>query len=126
MRKSWLLLILPVLLLAWWGVGRKSAVPLVHFAQARKVKIESTVSTNGKAEPAQWAAARAEAAGIAKTIKGERGERAAAGQPLLVLDQAAVQSKPPAPAARLQEAQAENAPLGQGGRPATVANLDDA
>ncbi|HEX4772448.1 MAG TPA: efflux RND transporter periplasmic adaptor subunit [Bryobacteraceae bacterium] len=126
MKKSWLLLILPVLLLAWWGFGRKSATPQVHFAQARKVTVESTVSTNGKAEPAEWAAARAEAAGIVETIKAERGQQVAAGQTLLVLDQAAVQSELAAAAARLQEAQAENATLGHGGRPATVANLDDA
>jgi HlyD family secretion protein len=126
MKKSWLLLILPVLLLVWWGVGRKSAAPEVHFAQVRKVTIESTVSTNGKAEPAQWAAARAETAGIVEAIEVERGERVSGGQTLLVLDQAAAQSEMAAAAARLQEAQAENATLGGGGRPATVANLDDA
>jgi RND family efflux transporter MFP subunit len=126
MNKSWLLLILPVLLLVWWGVGRSSTAPEVHFAEARKVTIESTVSTNGKAEPAESAAARVETAGIVETIKVERGQQVSAGQTLIVLDQAAVQSEMAAAAARLQEAQAENATLGRGGRPATVANLEDA
>lgn len=126
MKKSWFLLILPALLLLWWGVGRASSAPQVHFTQVRRVNIESTVSTNGKAEPAQWAAARAESAGIVRSIDVQRGQPVAAGETLIILDRAAAQSDLATASARLEEAQAENATLGQGGRSATVASLDDA
>jgi HlyD family secretion protein len=126
MKKYWLLLILPVLLLIWWGTGRGAAEPQVHFARVRRVTIESTVSTNGKVEPAQWAAARAEIAGIVRTVFIQRGETVRAGQTLIALDTAAAESDLAAAVAREQEAQAEFATLGEGGKAATVASIGDA
>jgi HlyD family secretion protein len=126
MKKYWLLLILPALLLVWWGAGRSEAEPHVHFARVRHVTIESTVSTNGKVEPAEWAAARAETAGVVRTILVQRGQTVAAGQTLITLDTAAAESDLAAAVAHEQEAQAEYATLKQGGKEATVASLGDA
>ena len=56
-------LALAVLVLAgllWWVFGGSRGAPGVHFARVRHLTIESTVPTNGRVEPVEWGAARAE------------------------------------------------------------------
>ncbi|HTU48088.1 MAG TPA: efflux RND transporter periplasmic adaptor subunit [Bryobacteraceae bacterium] len=125
MRKWWLLLILPILLLLWWGLGHGGSAPVIHFATAKPRTIESTVSTNGKVEPAEWAAARAEIAGVVQSISVQRGQTVRAGQPLVILDTTAAQSALADALARQQEAQAESTTLGQGGKAAALANVNN-
>lgn len=125
MKKYWLLLILPALLLIWWGTNLGEAEPQVHFAVVRRLTIRSTVNTNGKVEPAQWAAARAETAGIVRTVSVQRGQTVRAGQTLIALDTSAAQSELAAALARDEEAKAQNATLGRGGRAAARATIED-
>ncbi|HEY1950312.1 MAG TPA: efflux RND transporter periplasmic adaptor subunit [Bryobacteraceae bacterium] len=125
MKRYWLILLLPLLLLAWWGWGHTESAPVVHFASVQRTTIESTVSTNGKVEPAEWAAARAQAAGVVQSIAVQRGQQVTAGQTLVTLDSIAAQSAVSEALARQQEAQAENTVLGQGGKAATLASLND-
>ncbi|MBV9034125.1 MAG: efflux RND transporter periplasmic adaptor subunit [Acidobacteriaceae bacterium] len=123
MKKYWLLLVLPVLLILWWGLNHRQSSVQVHFATARQARIESAVSTNGKVEPVQWAAARAETAGVVQSILTERGTTVKAGQTLVTLDTTAAQADLAAAQARLQEAQAEVATLGQGGKASQISSL---
>jgi HlyD family secretion protein len=125
MRKLWLLLILPVLLLLWWGLGHGGSAPSIHFVAAEPVTIESTVSTNGRVEPAEWAAARAETAGVVQHISVQRGQAVAAGQALVTLDSVAAESDLAGALARQQEAQAESAIVGQGGKAAALASVNN-
>lgn len=125
MRSYWLLLLLPVVLLLWWGLDHRDSGPEVHYVTATRTRIESTVSTNGKVEPLEWAAARAETAGVIKTVSVQRGQSVQAGQVLVRLDVTAAQSDLAAAQARQQEARAETVTLGQGGKASQVANLDD-
>jgi HlyD family secretion protein len=126
MKRSWLLLLIPALLLLWWGLDSRESTPEIHFAAVRRLTIESTVSTNGKVEPVEWAAARAETGGVVRTVEVQRGQRVEAGQVLVRLDTSSAQSDLAAALAREQEARAEVATLGQGGKAATVAHLNDA
>jgi HlyD family secretion protein len=126
MKRYWLLLILPVLLLIWWGVDRGGSAPLLHFATVRRTRIESTVSTNGKVEPAEWAAARAETSGVVRAVLVQRGEDVRAGQPLISLDTTAARADLAAALAREQEAKTENKTLNQGGKAAQLASINDA
>ncbi len=121
MKKSWLLLILPALLILWWAISRSESAPVVHFAAVRTATIQSAVSTNGKVEPARWAAVRAETTGVVKSIVIERGQKVAAGQTLLTLDNVASQSELAAALAKEDEARVESSTLGQGGKPAALA-----
>ena len=105
---------MPGSLLLWWGLDHREAAPEVHFVAVSRTRIESTVSTNGKVEPLEWAAARAETPGV---VKG--------GQVLVQLDVTAAQSDLAAALAREQEARAESTTLGQGGKASQVANLSD-
>ena len=124
MKKYWLLPALPLVLLLWWGLSRGGSAPVVHFVAARSITIESTVATNGKVEPAQWAAARAETAGVVRSVTVVRGQEVSAGQPLVTLDSAAAESDLTAAKAREQEARIESSTVGQGGKPASVASIN--
>jgi HlyD family secretion protein len=125
MRKYWLLLILPVLLVLWWGLDHRGSMPQIHFAKVQRTRIESTVPTNGKVEPAEWAAARTETAGVVRAISVQRGETVARGQTLVRLDIAAAQSDLAAAQAKQQEAQAESEIVGQGGKASQLASIAD-
>jgi HlyD family secretion protein len=125
MRKYWLLLILPVLLVLWWGLDHRGSMPQIHFVKVQRSRIESTVSTNGKVEPAEWAAARTETAGVVRAISVQRGETVARGQTLVRLDIAAAQSDLAAAQAKQQEAQAESEIVGQGGKASQLASIAD-
>lgn len=119
-------MIIPALLLLWWGLDSRESAPEIHFAAVRRLAIESTVSTNGKVEPVEWAAARAETSGVVRTVEVQRGQRVEAGQILVRLDTTSAESDLAAALAREQEARAEVATLGQGGKAATLAHLNDA
>ncbi len=125
MKKLWLLLILPVVLLMWWGLGRGGSAPEVHFTAVKRLTIDSTVSTNGKVEPAASGAARAETAGVVKSISIHKGQTVQTGQVLITLDTAAAQSELAAALAREQEARAEDQTIRQGGKPGTLASVND-
>jgi HlyD family secretion protein len=125
MKRSWLLLLIPVLLLLWWGLDSRESTAEIHFAAVRRLTIQSTVSTNGKVEPVEWAAARAETGGVVKSVEVQRGQTVEAGQTLVRLDTTSAQSDLAAALAREQEARAEVTTLGQGGKAATLANLTD-
>jgi HlyD family secretion protein len=125
MKKSWLLLLIPVVLIGWWIWGRADAAPLIHFSPVQQITIESTVPTNGKVEPAEWAAARAETAGVVQSIQVQRGETVRAGQTLVTIDAVTAASELAGALARRQEAQAEAAMVTGGGKAAAVASLDD-
>jgi RND family efflux transporter MFP subunit len=123
MKKYWLLLALPVLLILWWGLDHRQSSVTVHFATVKQTQIESTVSTNGKVDPAEWAAVRAETAGVVRSILTQRGARVGAGQTIVTLDTTAARAELAAAQARLQEAQAEVLTLGQGGKASQISSL---
>lgn len=125
MRRFWWLLTLPVMLVLWWGLDHSNAAPEVHFVRLSRTRIESSVSTNGKVEPLEWAAARAETAGVVRSISVARGQLVEAGQTLIRLDITAAQSDLAAAQAREQEARAETTTLGQGGKASQLASLNN-
>ncbi|HZQ56250.1 MAG TPA: efflux RND transporter periplasmic adaptor subunit [Bryobacteraceae bacterium] len=125
MKKYWLLLILPAVLLPWWGLGRSDSGPEVDFATVRKTDIESTVPTNGKVEPVQWAAARAETSGVVRTVDIQLGQRVHAGQVLVNLDTTSARAELASALASKEQAQADATALAQGGKASTQAELED-
>jgi HlyD family secretion protein len=125
MRKYWPVLAFLALLLTWWGFSRGETAVTLHFSSAHRITIVSTVSTNGKVEPVQWAAARAETAGVVRRVAVERGQKVLAGQELVALDTTSARSDLEAALAKEHEARAEATTLGQGGKPQTVADLTD-
>ncbi len=123
MKKFWLVAVLLVLLLSWWAFAHQQTIPEVHFARVTQTRIESTISTNGKVEPFDWAAARAESPGVVRAISVQRGANVQAGQTLITLDTTAAQAELAAAEARAEEARAELDVLQQGGRASQLSSL---
>jgi HlyD family secretion protein len=123
MKKLSLLLVIPAILLLWWAVERKDSIPDVHFARATRQTISSTIPTNGKVEPVQFAAARAEIPGVVQSVSVERGQEVKAGQTLVVLDNATQRAAVNASEAQLQEAQANQSVVEQGGRTPEITDV---
>ena len=115
---------MPLALLLWWGLDRGESAPEIHFSTVRLANIQSTVLTNGKVEPAQWAAARVETAGVVRTIVIQRGQMVQAGETLIALDTTTAAAELAGALAREQEAEAENATVRQGGKASQIADLD--
>src|SRR5436305_4439292 len=115
MKKLWLLAVLLVFFLAWWAFAHQQDAPEVHFAKVMEARIESTISTNGKVEPFDWAAARAESPGVVRAVSVQQGANVRAGQTLVTLDTTAAQAELAAAEARAQEGRAELDVLQQGG-----------
>jgi HlyD family secretion protein len=125
MKRYWWVLILPLLLLVWWGLDRRDATVTIHFSSVRQAVIESTVSTNGKIEPQEWAAARAETSGVVRSVSVERGQQVKAGQTLVTLDTSAAESAVAAALAAREQAQAESAAFAAGGKASALADLNN-
>jgi HlyD family secretion protein len=119
------MLAVPLALLFWWGFSRGESQVTLHFSTAQRRTIASSVSTNGKVEPAEWAAARAETSGVVRSVDVQRGQQVAAGQALVVLDTVSASSELAAALAKEGEARAATVTLGQGGKAQAVANLND-
>jgi HlyD family secretion protein len=125
MRKYWPVVAFFALLLAWWVFSRGESPVTLHFTDAHRGKIVSVVSTNGKVEPVEWAAARAETAGVVRNVAVQRGQQVAAGQQLVMLDAVSAHSELEASLAKEREVRAEAATVGQGGKAQTLADLND-
>jgi HlyD family secretion protein len=125
MKKYWPLVALLTLIVVWVIFGRGESPVTLHFATAHRSAIVSTVSTNGKVEPVEWAAARAETAGVVRSVAVQRGDQVTAGQNLVLLDMTSARSEVTAALAKQREARAEATVLGEGGKAQTLADLND-
>ena len=85
MKKLLLLLLLVVAAVIGWGVFRKNAPPQVNFTRVKRTTLVSTLSTNGKAEPFEWQAVRAETAGLVSQVAVREGGRVAKGAVLALI-----------------------------------------
>lgn len=109
-----ILLILVVIVVAW-GVSRRAQPPQIPFAKVVRDTLTSTLSTNGKVEPIQWASARAERAGVIQKVFVQRGQQVAEGAPLVALDDTASTAALSSAEAQIAQARAQERPLEQGG-----------
>ena len=98
-----------------WLVVRKSAPPEVPFVKVKREAIVSTLNTNGKVEPIQWASARAERAGVIKRVLIQRGQQVRKGAALVELDTRDASAQLENAEAQIQQAKAQLRLLDQGG-----------
>jgi HlyD family secretion protein len=124
--KKWVVVILVAAAAAiGWGVLRKSRPPKVPFATARRQQLIGTLPTNGKVEPLEWQAVRAESAALVVRVPVHEGDRVANGAVLAETSDPTIESGLASAQARVAEAQAALNALQQGGRPAEVAEIDN-
>jgi HlyD family secretion protein len=126
MRKYWWwFLVLPLVVLLWFVFSRGDSAVTLHFTAAHRGSVSSSVPTNGRVEPAEWSAATCETSGVVKSVNVHLGQNVKAGETLVALDTTSAYSDLTAALARLESEKASLKILSQGGRAATVADLDD-
>jgi HlyD family secretion protein len=123
LKKLWLLLFVPVVVVLFWVVQNRSAAPRVVFAKAKRQTISSTISTNGKIEPIEYVDVRVEAAGLIRKLFVHLGDNVRAGQEIAQLSQAGLGEDLQANEARAAQAQAELDTLKGGGRSSEQAEI---
>ncbi len=123
-RKTLVGLVLLVGLLSVWTVARRSEPVEVKFYRVRRETLVSSVSTNGKVEPLEWASARAAVAGTVDKVYVERGQLVHAGDPLVGLDTAPAEAALAQASAKVAQARAELQLMTAGGRPAELSDID--
>ena len=110
-----LLFLVLIVVLVGWGVSRRAAPPQIPFVRVTRDTLTSTLTTNGKVEPIQWASARAERQGVIQKIFVTRGQQVAAGAPLVAMDDSAASAELASAEAQIAGARAQERPLQQGG-----------
>src|SRR5579862_4788722 len=119
----WLVALVAVGGLIWALVRWKSDPPEVQFARVTRATIHSSVPTNGRVEPIEWASARAERAGAVQKISIERGQHVAKDAVLVELDAAEARSALAAAQDRIAEARAALDVISRGGRATDLADI---
>ncbi len=124
MKKLWLLLLIPVVAVAFWLLRQRSDEPRVTFTKAVRQTLSSTLSTNGKVEPLDYVDVRAEVSGLVARLFVHQGDSVRAGQPLALISQPGSSEELQAAEARAAQANAELTTLRSGGRGSDVAEIE--
>jgi RND family efflux transporter MFP subunit len=119
---------LPLLLIAagvWWAIQIRNAPPEARYTVAVTSDLVDILTTNGKAEPVEYAGVRAERAGILTKLFVEKGQMVSAGAPVAELGSAELRIAEEAAEARVAQIQAELAAMEKGGRPADLTDIEN-
>jgi HlyD family secretion protein len=108
-----------------WSLLSKSRPPSVNFARVRRQTLVSAIPTNGKTEPFEWQAVRAEIAGMVDAVPVQEGQSVAKDAELAAVDDPSLQADIDAAEAKLAELQANLAALQAGGKPAELTDIDN-
>jgi len=110
-----LLMLIGVAVVIAWGIKRKATPPQVPFVKVTRETIRSMLNTNGKVEPIDWAAARAERQGVIESVFIHRGQNVAEGEQLVKLNDQAATASLASAEAQIAGARAELRVLQEGG-----------
>jgi HlyD family secretion protein len=114
---SWLAILLLVggAIGAWVAI-RRASPPEVEFTKATRETLVSSLNTNGKVEPIEWMPVRSERMGMITRTWVSRGQLVRKGDPLVELDTRVASADLSKAQAAIEEAQAQEQVLTQGGR----------
>jgi HlyD family secretion protein len=108
---------------AWYAVKLRNQPPELVFARVVRESITSSVPTNGKIEPIEWAEARAEKAGPVEKIMVQRGAHVAQGAALIELESGEARAELAAAQARVSQVRADLETIERGGRAADLSAI---
>ena len=101
----------------------KNRPPEIRFAHVARETIVSSVPTDGKVEPLEWAVARPERPGAVKEILIRNGDHVSKDQELVRLDTSEVQAEKEQAQSNIEQIQADLQVIKNGGRSADLAKL---
>jgi len=122
--KRILLFLVPVAAVVAWLMFRGTPPPEVPWTQAKREAIVSTLTTNGRVDPRDWAAVHAETGGPMLKLLVERGQKVSRGQVLMTVGSAEAQSAVTSAKTRVDGALAELETLKGGGRAPELAEIE--
>ncbi|MGC9972280.1 MAG: efflux RND transporter periplasmic adaptor subunit [Bryobacteraceae bacterium] len=125
-RIALILLVIAILVSAWWIRRKSTSPPDVPFAKVRRETLVSTLATNGKVEPSEWVAVRAERAGTVSRVEVQKGQQVAKGSLLVELDARDARAEVSSGEAAVAQARAELQTIDQGGRSSAHVEIDSA
>jgi HlyD family secretion protein len=110
------ILLVGVAVIGTWVALKKTSPPAVNFTKVTRETLVSSLNTNGKVEPVEWMPVRSERAGIITRLWISKGQVVRKGDPMVELDTRVVSADLSRAQAAIQEAQAQEKVLTQGGR----------
>jgi HlyD family secretion protein len=121
----WLLLgaVAGLLVVGWRIDTWRHQPPEISFARVTRDLIASTVPTNGKVEPVEWATALADRAGAVEEIRVQQGQYVKADAPLVELDSSEARAERAAAQSRIEQIKAELETLSKGGRATDLSDI---
>ncbi len=123
--RSWLAILLAgAAILVVWIVSRRTMPAEVDVVKVTRETIVSTLATNGRVEPLEWMPARAERSGVITRVLVSRGQHVEKDEPLVELDTRVAAAELSKAQATIQEAQAQQQLLNQGGGIAERQQID--
>jgi HlyD family secretion protein len=108
---------------AWYAVTLRNQPPEMAFARVVRESITSSVPTNGKVEPIEWAEARTERPGPVEKILVQRGALVAQGAALIELDSSEARAALASAQSRVAQTRAELEVIEKGGRAADLTTI---
>lgn len=123
--KKLVLVLLVVAAVIAWGIFRRNTPPSVTFTRVKRETLVSTLPTNGKAEPFEWQAVRAQSEGLINRLDIAEGQAVAKDTVLAMISDPSKQADIDAAQAKVTEAEANVATLESGLRPAEVTEIDN-
>jgi HlyD family secretion protein len=118
-----LLVAVPLLLLGGWWYRTNGDSPKVPFSRAKRETLISTLPTNGKVEPIEWMAVRADAAGLIDQLPVKEGQRVSKAAVLAELRAPGLAAELSARQAQVEQVQAELATIERGGKASELADI---
>ena len=103
---------------------RRGGPPTVPFTKVTRESLTSTLNTNGKVEPLDYAEIRAEREGAVDRVLVQRGQQVNQGQVLVELDSGEARVQLSSAEARIAEAQAQREVVQSGGRTSELTEID--
>jgi HlyD family secretion protein len=125
LKKLAMALLLLAAAVVGWAVLRKHAPPKVNFTQVKRTTLVSTLPTNGKVEPFEWQAIRAERSGIVSSVSVRDGQAVRKDEVIAALSDPSLQAEIQGAEARVAEARANLSALETGGKPAELADIEN-
>jgi HlyD family secretion protein len=125
LKKLAILLVVVAAVAIGWNILRKSRPPSVNFARVLRQPLVSSIPTNGKTEPFEWQAVRAEMAGAVDAVSVQEGQSVAKDAELARVIDPSLQADIDSGEAKLAELQANLAALQAGGKPAELTDIDN-
>lgn len=125
MKKLLLVVLVLAAAVVGWGLLRKNSPPKVNFTQVKRTTLISTLPTNGKVEPFDWQAIRAERAGIVSKVTVRDGQSVRKDEVIASISDPSLETDVQGAEARVAEARANLAALETGGKPSELAEIDN-